>query len=56
MEKTPDEIYKNADPQVIKIVSEIMNIEKEYLFEARPRGIAEEILNIIKKEIKEWNY
>jgi hypothetical protein len=53
MGKNPDDIYKSADPQVIKIVTEILNLEKEYLFVAKPRGIAEEIINILKKEIKE---
>ena len=53
MEKTTDEIYKNADPEVIKIVSEVLNIEKEYLFETRPRGVADEILGVFKREIKE---
>jgi|TARA_B100002003_G_scaffold111027_1_gene102685 hypothetical protein len=53
MGKPPDDIYKDADPQVLKIVQAILNLEKEYLFVTRPKGIAEEIINILKKEIKE---
>jgi len=51
MEKTPEEIFKDADPNVLEIFGEVINIEVIYQLETSPRGVADEILNMIKKKI-----
>jgi|TARA_B100000315_G_scaffold260146_1_gene319523 hypothetical protein len=53
VERTPEEIFKDADPDVLDIFGEVINIEMMYQLETSPRGVAEEIINIIKKKIDE---
>ena len=51
MEKKPEDIFKEADEKIRLIVSRVLNIEKEYLFEKKPHGVTDEILNIFRKEV-----
>ena len=51
MVKKPEEVFKEADEKIRNIVSRVLSIEKEYLFEKRPQGVADEILNLIRREV-----
>lgn len=53
MEKTPEEIFKDAEPNVLDIFGEVINIELIYQLETSPRGVAEEILSMIKRKVVE---
>jgi hypothetical protein len=51
MAKNPEDVFKEADEKIRHIVSRVLSIEKEYLFEKRPQGVADEILNVIRQEV-----
>lgn len=41
----------DAPPKIKAIIEQILILEKERLHDPRPRGIKEDVINIIKKEI-----
>ena len=43
------EIIKKLDPTIKEIVAEVIEKEREYLDYLRPRGVKEEIRDIIEK-------
>ncbi|MFC1876243.1 hypothetical protein ACFL2E_03080 [Thermodesulfobacteriota bacterium] len=49
---SPEDIYKKASPEILKIIHKVLSVEKEYLYSRKPRGIKDEIIKIIKQEIK----
>lgn len=50
---SPEEIYKKASHDVLKLISKVLNVEKEYLTQKSPHGVNAEIVKIFKQEIKE---
>lgn len=50
---TPEELYKKADPVILKIVAQVLNVEKDYLHNKKPLGIKEDLLKIFIKEANE---
>jgi hypothetical protein len=42
----------NAPAEIKKIIEQVISLEKEKLHDPRPRGIREDVINIIKKEIQ----
>ena len=51
--KTPEDLYKNADQVVLRIVTQILDIEKDYLHNKKPLGITEDLLKIFAKEVRD---
>lgn len=50
--KTPEEICQEASPEVMKIITKVLKIEREHLFERRAHGIVDELLRIFKEEVR----
>ena len=51
--KSPDEIYKEASKDIVKLSGEVLKIEKEYLMDMRRQGIFNDLLKLFKREISE---
>ena len=43
---------KDAPEEIRKIITAVVDHEKSKLYDPRPRGIKEDVINIIKKEIR----
>lgn len=51
--RTPDEVYNETLPSVLKAASRVLSIEKEYLFEiGRPQGVVEQLLRVFREEVE----
>ena len=47
-----DEILEVASPEAKNIVQELLTIEKKYLHMVQPRGIHDEIVDMISREVQ----
>ena len=47
-----DEILEVASPEARNIVQELLTIEKKYLHMVQPRGIHDEIVDMISREVQ----
>lgn len=52
-ENQPTEnLASDVSPEVIRVTTKILKIEKEYLFESKSQGIVDDLVNVFKEEIK----
>ncbi len=49
---TPEEFYTKALPEVIRVTTKILKIEKEFLFTRKKQGLTDEIVKVFKEEVQ----